>query len=132
MATLLAPLSKCYVNHSWSITEPEVVGMPRWQTGAKAQRSIHWGLQGTNLPDNSPYRVECTAHHPGSGGVAEIVAHTAPVEHKRPGTCYFSTRAGPAEDDPWLYKLGSKPVQAVVLTDRFTSQEHASCMAGRS
>ena len=25
----------------------------------------------------------------------------------------ISTRAGPAEDDPPLYKLGSKPVQAV-------------------
>ena len=37
------------------------------------------------------------------------VSHNAPVEYKRPCT----TRAGPAEDDTPLYKLGSKPVQAV-------------------
>jgi len=40
MATLSAPLSfglaKAYANHSWSVTEPEAVGVPGWQTGAKA------------------------------------------------------------------------------------------------
>jgi len=38
--TLSAPLSfglaKAYANHLWSVTEPEAVGMPGWQTGAKA------------------------------------------------------------------------------------------------
>jgi len=30
-------------------------------------------------------------------------------------TVNASTRVGPAEDDPPLYKLGSKPVQAVCM-----------------
>jgi len=36
-------------------------------------------LQGTNLADNSPGGVECTAHHPGSRGVADIVSVTMPL-----------------------------------------------------
>ena len=40
MATLSAPLSlglaKAYANHPMSVTEPEAVGVPGWQTGAKA------------------------------------------------------------------------------------------------
>jgi len=40
MATLLASLSfglaKAYTNHPWLETEPETVGVPGRQTGAKA------------------------------------------------------------------------------------------------
>ena len=40
MATLSARLSfglaKAYANHPWSVTEPEAVGVPGWQTGTKA------------------------------------------------------------------------------------------------
>jgi len=51
-----------------------------WQTGTKALilplQSIPTGLyahpQGTNLAVNSLEGVECTAHHPDSGGVADI------------------------------------------------------------
>jgi len=43
----------------------------------------------------------------------DIYANVCSVEYKRPLQLLFSTRAGPAEDDPPLYKSGSKPVQAV-------------------
>jgi len=40
MATLSALLSfglaKAYANHPWSVTEPEAVGVPGWQTDVKA------------------------------------------------------------------------------------------------
>jgi len=40
--------------------------------------------------DNSFGEVECTAHHPGSRGMADIVSVTcAPVEYKRPCSCSF-------------------------------------------
>ena len=39
-ATLSASLSRVwlsfYANHPWLVIEPEAVGMPGWQTGAKA------------------------------------------------------------------------------------------------
>jgi len=52
--------------------------------------------QGTNLADNSLGGVECTAHHPGSGGMADIVSVTcnAPVEYRRPCSCYFPPESG--------------------------------------
>ena len=37
-APTLAGLAKAYANHPWSVTEPEAVGVPGWQTGAKALR----------------------------------------------------------------------------------------------
>jgi len=39
-------LAKAYANHPWSVTEPEAVGVPGWQTGAKALslQSIPTGL----------------------------------------------------------------------------------------
>ena len=64
----------------------------------------------TDLADNSLGGVECTANHPGSRGVADIVSVTMPLLSL---TVAISTRAGPAEDGPPLYKLGPKPVQAV-------------------
>ena len=57
--------------------------------------------------------MEYTAHHPGSRGVADIVSVTMPLLSIKDLAVAISTRAGPAEDDPPLYKLGSKPVQAV-------------------
>jgi len=46
-------------------------------------QSIPTGLQahpqGTDLADNSLGGVECTAHDPGSGGVADIVSVTMPL-----------------------------------------------------
>ena len=72
-------------------------------------QSIPTGLQarpqGTDL--------ECTAHHRGSRGVADIVSVTMPLLSIKDLAVAISTRAGPAEDDPLPYKLGSKPVQAV-------------------
>jgi len=63
-------------------------------------QSIPTGLkarpQGTDLADNSFDEVECTTHHPGSRGVANSVYKDLAVA--------ISTRPGPAEDDPLLYK----------------------------
>ena len=56
------------------------------------------------LPDNSLGGVECTAHHPGSRGVADIVSVTMPLLSIKDFAVAVSTRAGPAEDDPPLYK----------------------------
>ena len=53
-------------------------------------------LQGTDLADNSFGGVECTAHHPGSRGVPLLSIKDLAVA--------ISTRVGPAEDDPPLYK----------------------------
>jgi len=39
-------------------------------------------------------RVECTACHPGSKGMADIVRHNAPVEYRRPCSCYFPPEWG--------------------------------------
>ena len=36
LATLSFGLAKAYANHPWSVTEPEAVGVPGWQTGTKA------------------------------------------------------------------------------------------------
>ena len=46
-------------------------------------------------------------------GVADIVSVTMPLLSIKDLAVAISARAGPAEDDPPLYKLGSKPVQAV-------------------
>ena len=67
-----------------------------------------------HLPkNNSLGGVECTAHHPSSRGVADIVSLTMPLLSIKDLAVAIFTRAGPAEDDPPLYNLGSKPVQAV-------------------
>ena len=44
---------------------------------------------------------------------ADIVSVTMPLLSIKDLAVAISTRAGPAEDDPPLYKLGSKSVQAV-------------------
>jgi len=51
--------------------------------------------------------------HPGSRGVADIVSVTMPLLSIKDLAVAISTRVGPAENDPLLYKLGSKLVQAV-------------------
>ena len=80
-------------------------------------QSIPTGLQarpqGTDLADNSFGGVECTANHPGSRGVADIVSVTMRLLSIKDLAVAISTRARPAENDPPLYKLGSKLVQAV-------------------
>ena len=70
-------------------------------------------LQGTNLANNSLGGVECTAHHPGSRGMADIMSVTMSLLSIKVLAVAISTRVGPAEDDPPLNKYGSKPVQAV-------------------
>ena len=65
-----------------------------------------------NLADNSLGGVEFTAYYPGSRGVADIVSVTMPLLSIKDLAVAISTRAGPAEDDPPLYKSGWKPVQA--------------------
>ena len=57
--------------------------------------------------------MEYTAHHPGSRGVVDIMSVTMPLLGTKDLAVAISTRAGPAEDDPPLYKFGSKPVEAV-------------------
>jgi len=49
--------------------------------------------------------VECTAHHPGSRGVADTVLVTMPLLSIKDLAVAISTREGPAEDDPMLYKI---------------------------
>ena len=61
-------------------------------------------VQKANLADNSLGGVECTAHHPGSRGVADIVSVTMPLLSIKDLAVAISTRAGPAEDDRPLYK----------------------------
>ena len=71
-------------------------------------QSIPTGLQahpqGTDLANNSLGGVECTAHHPGSRGVADIVSVTMPLLSIKDLAVAISNRVGPAEDDPPLYK----------------------------
>ena len=43
--------------------------------------------------------------------MADIVSLTMPLSSIKDLAVAISTRVGPAEDDPPLYKLGSKPVQ---------------------
>jgi len=57
--------------------------------------------------------VESAAHHPGSRGVADIMSITMPLLSIKDLAVAISIRAGPGEDDPPLYKSGSKLVQAV-------------------
>jgi len=71
-----------------------------------------WG-KSLVFTDNSLGEVECTANHPGSRGVADSVSVTMPLLSIKDLAVAIFTGAGPAEDDPPLYKLGSKPVQAV-------------------
>jgi len=51
--------------------------------------------------------------HPGSRDVADIVSVTMPLLSIKDLAVAISTRVGPAENDPPLYKLGLKPVQTV-------------------
>jgi len=60
--------------------------------------------QSTNLADNSLGGVECTAHHPGSRGVADIVSVAMPLLSIKDLAVAISTRVGPAGDDSLLYK----------------------------
>ena len=60
-------------------------------------------LQGTDLTENSLGGVECTAHHPGSRGVADIVSVTMSLLNIKDLAVAISTRVGPAQDDPPLY-----------------------------
>ena len=110
---------KVYVNHPWSVTEPEAVGVPGWQTGAKALCLYSQSPQACKPVRRAPTwlttaLVEWNALHTilAQGCGRHCVSHNAPVEYKDLAVA-ISTRAGPAEDDPPLYKLGSKPVQAV-------------------
>ena len=48
--------------------------------------------------------LECTVHHPGSGDMADIVCHDAPVEYKKTLQFLLSTRVEPAEDNPLPYR----------------------------
>ena len=57
-------------------------------------------MSATDLADNSLGGVECTAHHPGSRGVADIVSVTMSLLSIKDLAVAISTRAGPAEDDP--------------------------------
>jgi len=70
---------------------------------------LHAHPQGTDLANNSFGGVECTAHHRGSRGVADIMSVTMPLLSIKD---LISTRV-PAEEDPPLYKKRSKPDQAV-------------------
>ena len=76
------------------------------RTNIWQQCPSHWhtffGLR-TDLADNSLGGVECTAHHPGSRGVADIVSVTMSLLSIKDLAVAISTRAGPAEDDPPLY-----------------------------
>ena len=80
-------------------------------------QSIPTGLQarpqGTNLAENSLGGVDCTAHHPDSRGVADNMSVTMSLLSIKDLAVAISSRAGHAEDDPPLYKLWSKPFQAV-------------------
>jgi len=51
--------------YAWSVTEPEAVELPGWQTGAKdcVFTVNHHTPQGTDLADNSLDGMECTEHH---------------------------------------------------------------------
>jgi len=55
-------------------------------------------------PNKSLGGVECTAHHPGSRGMADIMSVTMPLLRIKDLAVAIPTRAGPAEDDPLLYK----------------------------
>ena len=72
-------------------------------TSQKAQLRAPLSPLQTDLADNSLGGVECTAHHPGSRGVADIVSVTMPLLNITDLAVAISTRAGPAEDDPPLY-----------------------------
>ena len=56
--------------------------------------------------DSSLGEVECTAHHPGSRGMADIVSVTMPQLSIKDLAVAISTIAGPAEDDPPLIETG--------------------------
>ena len=115
---LSTTLAKAYANHPWSVTEPEAVGVPEWQTGTKALCLYSQSSQACKPVRRAPTwlttpLVEWNALHTILGCGRHCVGHNAPVEYKKTLQFAISTRAGPAEDDPPLYKLGSKPVQAV-------------------
>jgi len=56
-------------------------------------------LSPSDLADNSLGGVECTANHPGSRGVADIVSVTMPLLSIKDLAVAISTRGRPAEDD---------------------------------
>ena len=112
-AQLRAPLSP--LQTAWTGFDPNLYSGGSPSAGpALVEIATAPRPQGTDLADNSLGGVECTANHPGSRGVADIVnvSVTMPLFSIKDPAVSTSTRAGPAEDDP-LYKLGSKPVQAV-------------------
>ena len=76
----------------------DIVPLQSFPTGLQASP------QGTDLADNSLDGVECTAHHPDSRGVADIVSVTMPLLSIKDLAVAISTRAGSAKDDPPLYK----------------------------
>ena len=61
-------------------------------------RGIVTDTMSADLADNSLGRVECSAQHPGSRGMADIVSVKMPLLSIK------YTRAGPAEDYPPLYR----------------------------
>ena len=69
--------------------------------------------------DNSLGGVECTPHHPGSRGVADIVSVTMPLSSIKDLAVAISTRVWPAEDDPPLYKLGFVRERVELLIELF-------------
>jgi len=58
---------------------------------------------GPDLANNSLGGVECTAHYPGSRGVANIVSLTMSLLNIKDLAVAIFTRTGPAHDDPPLY-----------------------------
>jgi len=73
-----------------------------WQRVVMAE-----GCHGRGLPWQrvaSLDGLECTVHHPGSGDMADIVCHDAPVEYKKTLQFLLSTRVEPAEDNPLPYR----------------------------
>jgi len=87
-AQLRAPLST--LQTAWTGFDPYFYSGGSSSAGPAQVENTSYSLGG----------VECSAQHPGSGGVADIVSVIMPllsIKNK-------NTRAGPAEDDPPLYR----------------------------
>ena len=95
MATLLATLSfglaKAYANHPWSVTEPEAVGVPGWQTGTKALCLYSQSPQACKPIQGTTALVEWNALQTIlAPGVSQSLCQSqCPVEYKKPCSCYF-------------------------------------------
>ena len=102
MATLSAPLSfglaKAYANHPWSVTEPEAVGVPGWQTGTKALCLYNQSPQACKPVRRAPtwlttalveWNALLTILAPGCGRHCVSIKDLAVA---------ISTRVGPAEE----------------------------------